>query len=172
LPSLVRGWTLPLRAVCSRWLDCGVSALSPEKLAAPTVATSVATSTARDTFLALRFIDLLLTEMPAHGILGALEFRHDGEESGRSQYGRGPDLLARGTGGFRQRGGSNARAARRLVSGDRCRTVSRRRRRCVRTRPIRPVRGAPGPGRRLGLHAPAPGKDWWLGAEIQCGNPV
>jgi hypothetical protein len=63
-------------------LDCGASASSRERLRAPTVTAGIATSTARDSFFALRFIDLLLTEMRVHRNRDSLEFRHDGEESG------------------------------------------------------------------------------------------
>jgi len=50
-------------------------------LAEPGHVVGVATSRARDSFFALRFIDLLLTEMRIHGNRGLLEFRHDGEEN-------------------------------------------------------------------------------------------
>lgn len=62
--------------------DCGAWASSAERFTASTVTNSVATSRARESFLALRFMVLLLTEMRAHGNRGSLEFRHDGEESG------------------------------------------------------------------------------------------
>jgi hypothetical protein len=73
----------------SALLDCGDWACSVELLTTSTVTTSVeATSRARDSFFALRFIVwllrwvLLLTEMRAHWNAGSLEFPHNGEESG------------------------------------------------------------------------------------------
>ena len=66
----------------SAMLDRGACASGPERLLALTVTKSVATSRIRDSFFALRFIDLLRTEMRTHGNRGSLEFRHDGEESG------------------------------------------------------------------------------------------
>jgi hypothetical protein len=62
----------------SELLDCGAWASSAERFTASTVRTSVA----RDSFFALRFIDLLLTEGRAPWNRDSLEFRHDGEESG------------------------------------------------------------------------------------------
>jgi hypothetical protein len=66
----------------SAMLDCRACASSPERLGALIVTKSVATSRGRDRFFALRFIDLLFTEMRTHGTRGSLEFRHDGEDSG------------------------------------------------------------------------------------------
>jgi hypothetical protein len=80
LPSSA-GWpALPFAGAWSEMLDCLASLPSPERVAASIVAAGVATSRARDSFFALRFIDLLLTEMRTHGNRGSLEFRHDGEE--------------------------------------------------------------------------------------------
>ena len=61
------------------WGDCA-GIIKP--LTRSTDATSVeATSKARDSVLALRFIALLLIEMRVHWNARSLEFRHDGEES-------------------------------------------------------------------------------------------
>jgi hypothetical protein len=95
-------------AVAGGWsalLDCGARAWGAERFTASTVTTSVATNRARDSFFALRFIVLLLTERRAHGNRGSPEFGHDGEESLGSQYAggpvsRGPDLLTTRTGSF------------------------------------------------------------------------
>jgi hypothetical protein len=76
---------------------CGDCARRVETLTTAVVTTSTkATSRARDGFFALRFIVLLLAEMRAHWNAGALESRHDGEETRSSQYGRRSDLLANG----------------------------------------------------------------------------
>ena len=72
----------------SELLDCGDWPSSVTQVRASTVTTSAeATSSARDSlfalrFIALRFIVLVLTEMHARWNAGPPEFRHDGEESG------------------------------------------------------------------------------------------
>jgi len=117
-------------------------------------------------------VDLFLTEMRAHGNRGALNSGMMAKKAGEVNMAEGQICWPPGQGVSVQRDGRNTTVLRRLVSGDRCRAVSRRRLRCVGIRPIRPVRGGPGPGRTPELRAPAPGKDWWLGAEIRCGDPV
>jgi len=150
--------------------DCRAS--SAERFTASTVTTSVAPSTARESFFALPFMVLLLTECAPTGTEARWNSGMMAKKAGEVNMEEGQICWPQGQGVSVPSGGSNTTVRGRLVPGDPRRDVSRRRRHCGRTRPIRPGRGGPGPARTPGLRAPAPGKDWWLGAEIRCGDPV